>query len=501
MPGTEEERAEARRAKVRANVQAFRRRQKERKCEEEATQDTNDDRIHHPSSGKVVEEQANAPCTLGYPELLSPCLQPASISSHEAEPWLSLWTIPSEFGARLIGTTYQDVLTTALQNNSLPAQTSLDGILCESRKKLEICCSTGIIAAAVETGRPETGALMDALEAASLAIIGRDRRDEKRAIQAALVQTRALRRLREALARYIGGDQTIDPITLSLTALTCAMSELVANQSWDNFNRHLQGVGALIFHSGVEGLQRTPALEHYYGYRVMQVPLLFMTRQTAFLSRPEWIDLPGKEQLELAQLPLHTMLDIALRLLPEVVKQKHPKRWKLTCLKERLRRVWTVVKELDQWERKLRAQHQGALYTKRRAAWGDLYDDCLEFSVLSSGVAFTMYTAVRIHAVGLIAHISADILLREPSANVCPKSAMLEAFRWARRACRCLEFFHTVKAQFAGLIVTLWPLETAWDFFAHVQADGSMDVSRELTWCRSAAERLAQVGIPPFQWR
>jgi hypothetical protein len=65
------------------------------------------------------------------------------------------------------------------------------------------------------------------------------------------MQTRALQSLRYTLTRYQEGDMTISPTMLSLTALTCAISELIANKSWDNFNRHLLGVGALIFHGGV----------------------------------------------------------------------------------------------------------------------------------------------------------------------------------------------------------------------------------------------------------
>jgi hypothetical protein len=275
----------------------------------------------------------------------------------------------------------------------------------------------------------------------------------------------------------------------------------VANQSWDSFNRHLPGIGALILHGGVEGLNRISAREHFYGYRAIQAPFLFMNRQRSFLSSPEWIEFPWKKDLELAQHPLHTMLDIAFRALPEVAKQSMPRKWKLTCLEERLRRAWAVVDELNRWERDLRARNQGGLYSKTPATWGDLYEHYLEFSVFSSAVAFAMYTAVRIHVAALIAATSNDILACEPTADVSPKSAMLEAIRWSRLACQCLEFFHMGEVKFTCRLVTVWPLETAWELFARLQTDGDMDVSRELTWCRSTAARLASSGFPPFQWK
>ncbi|KAK5223584.1 hypothetical protein LTR72_004970 [Exophiala xenobiotica] len=496
IPGTEEERTEARRAKVRANVQAFRRRQREKKLTEAAAPRTN-----HPFSKQPVQAEATGEGVIGPATVLAlaSISRDPLVSSEDTEPWL--WAISSECGASLNGTTYRDALITALQDKYLPSQTNLSRIQYEPQRKFSICCSTWITSATLEMGRPETKVLMEALVAASLAIIGRDQKNEDMTLLAAYVHTRALQKLRYALTRFSEGDRSICPTMLSLTALVCAMSELIANQSWDNFNRHLSGVGALIFHGGLQGLSRESAQEHFYGYRAMQAPFLFMNRQRAFLSSPEWIDFPWKKDLELAQHPLHTMLDIAFKLLPEIVKQDMPKKWKLSCLQARLQRAWAVLDELHEWERKLRSQHSGVVYTKRPAIWNGLHDDCLEFPLLSTGVAFSMYTAVRLHVAVLIAAVSEDILVREPNAEVHPELAVAEALRWSMLACQCLEYFHTGRLKLAGRIVTLWPLETAWEFFVRAQAERSMNLSKEAAWCRSTAERLSKMGIPPLQWR
>ncbi|KAI1610438.1 hypothetical protein EDD36DRAFT_326137 [Exophiala viscosa] len=501
IPGTEEERAEARRAKVRANVQAFRRRQKEKKLAGQAESPrSNSSKGHspHKAVSEAEDDQQEADTSSTFLSL-EPIPREPFVTSEETEPWL--WAIPSEFGAKIVGTTYLDALINALQDKYLPSQTNLERIQYEPKKRFSICCSTWITSATLEMGRPETKVLMEALLAASLAIIGRDRNDEDMTLHAAYVQTRALQKLRLALSRYAEGDRTICATMLSLTALTCAMSELIANQSWDNFNRHLFGVGALIFSGGVEALNTQSAQEHFYGYRAMQAPFLFMHRQRAFLSSPEWIDFPWKKDLELAQHPLHSVLDIALKILPEIVKQDMPKKWKLSSLEERLQEAWATVEELDEWEFKLRSEHQGVIYQERSASWEGLADYCFEFELLSTAIAFSIYAAVRIHVAALIARISKDILSRDPSADVYPESAVLEALRWSRVACQCLEFFHTGDMKFTGRIVTLWPLETAWEFFAQTQIEHLMDVSTELAWCRSTAEKLTKMGIPPFQWR
>lgn len=412
-----------------------------------------------------------------------------------------LWAIESEMGLSISGTSYQDEFLTVLPGKHQTSQSTFEEKHCGPSKTLTICCSTWSTSATLIIGRCETDVLMEALAAASLAIIGRERRDEEMALQAAYVQSRALRRLRHSITRYEEGDESVDPILLSLTALTCAMSELIANQSWTNFNRHLLGVGALMFHSGPEALDKQSTREHFYGYRAMQTPFLFMDRQRAFLSDPEWIQVPWKKDLGAAQRPLHSMLDIALNILPEIVEQDMTKKWKPSILKQRLQKAWNAVAELDSWERCLRSQHRSGLYTKRRALWEGLEETAFDFASLCSAIAFTMYTAVRIHVAYLIASVSDDLLSREPQTDVRPQAAMLEAFRWSRIACQCLEFFHTGKPKVSGRIVTLWPLETAWELFSRLQADKYIEVSKEMAWCQRTAERLSSTGVPPFRWR
>lgn len=190
------------------------------------------------------------PTIAALPHGCPPAYEPSVFPPEDPEFWL--WAIPAEMGARLVGTTYQDAFIEALQHRFVPPQVILEQTKDGSQKRLSICCSTWITSANLEIGRPETEVLMESLLAASLAIVGRNRNDPDMTLHGAYMQTRALQRLRYSLTRYQEGDKTICPTMLSLTALTCAMSELIANKSWDNFNRHLLGVGALIFHGGVE---------------------------------------------------------------------------------------------------------------------------------------------------------------------------------------------------------------------------------------------------------
>ncbi|EXJ70217.1 uncharacterized protein A1O5_06285 [Cladophialophora psammophila CBS 110553] len=409
--------------------------------------------------------------------------------------------MPSEVVARLAGTTYHDAFVEVLKHRFVAPQRVCERTMDGAEQGLSMCYPTWITAATLEIGRSETEVLMEALLAASLAKVGRDQNEPEMTIHGAYMQTRALQRLRSLLTGYQEGDRSISPTMLSLTALTCAMSELITNKSWDNFNSHLSGVGALISHGGVEGLNQQLSQEHFYRYRAIQTPFLFMNRQKAFLCDPEWTDFPWKKDLELARHPLHSMLDIALKALPEIAKQEIPKSWTVSCLRERLEKACAIVAELNEWERQLRSQHRGALYTEVPATWEGIYKRRLEFPSISIAITFAMYTAARIHVATLVADVSDEIIWRVPTADIHSSSAVREALQWARLACQSLEYFRTDRSKAAGRIVTLWPLETAWELFVRVEAEGSVDVSQEIAWCRSAAEQQANLGIPPFKWR
>ncbi|KIW88691.1 uncharacterized protein Z519_10737 [Cladophialophora bantiana CBS 173.52] len=461
IPGTDAERAEVRRAKVRANVQAFRKRQKEKKLAEQAVQrQINEEGLVQPHEA-LLQKQPTVPLL---PHGCSQTCEASVFPPEDPEFWLQ--AMPSEMVARLARTTYHDAFVDVLRHRFVAPQRVRERTMDGPEQGLSMCYLTWVTAATLEIGRSETEVLMEALLAASLAKVGRDQNEPGMTIHGAYMQT-----------------------------------QLITNKSWDNFNSHLCGVGALISHGGVEGLNHQLSQEHFYRYRAIQTPFLFMNRQKAFLCDPEWTNFPWKKDLELARHPLHSMLDIALKALPEIAKQEMPKSWTVSCLRERLEKACTIVAELNEWERQLRFQHRGVLYTEVPATWEGVYKRRLDFPNISIAITFAMYAAARIHVATLVADVSDEIIWRVPTADIHSTSAVWEALRWARLACQSLEYFRTDQPKAAGRIVTLWPLETAWELFARVAAGGSVDVSQEIAWCRSAAEQHANLGIPPFKWR
>lgn len=506
LPGTESERAQARREQVRANVQAFRKRQREKRVVDHLEGFGEEDLVLQVHDCSTQDRDFFLRCTEDPSSRKSSATPnpeiprtPSIPHNENRESWL--WAIPLEMGINLGDSFHTSTLAAVLQHEYLVADSPSGIFASGTDSNITIQCATWTASVSLQGQRQETGVLIDAALAAALAIAGRDGEHQAMALHATYVQNRALRRLRRCLTQYEQGESSVDAVFLSLTALTCAMSELAANQSWANFNRHLLGVGALISHGGLAVLKSSAALENFYGYRAVQTPFLFMNRQSTFLSNPEWIDFPFRRNNNTACDPLQSLVDIALGILPDIVKQDIAMKCNLSLLVERLQRATEVVADLDTWEQRLRRQHQSALYVERPAIWGGLHDLAFEFVVPSSAIAFTMYTALRIHVASFMASVSEEIYSLKHEAGVDPSKAVQQALHWSRIACQCVEFFHISSSISGGRIASLWPLETAWELFSRLGTEKSMDMSKETAWCRSVAEGLSLVGIPPYQWR
>ena len=329
-PGTEAERAEARRAKVRKNVQAFRRRQKEKKLTEAASQAPRSDDGIDDRFGAVV-------CREGYLDISSTSTRSPSISA-KSSPGLGGTTLPAlsdydyadpdswiwRFPQDLVGNiAFQETFITAMRQSdhwwSQLADTGQHPPLSyEPFRALAGCGSTWFHIAMMETVDPGLEIMNDACLASALTIISRERQDNDMGVSAAYIQSRALRQLRRSLQRWSEEPARLCPISLSLAALTCAMSEIVVSHSWPNFASHLNGVGCLLSYHDPASLCTQSARELFYGYRSLEATFAFMHGRSLFLADPRWIDMPWKDEISMSLHPLHKMLDIAFRFLPEI---------------------------------------------------------------------------------------------------------------------------------------------------------------------------------------
>jgi hypothetical protein len=355
--GTDAERAEARRTKVRANVQAFRKRQKEKKLAVVAEGTTSDERggLCPPDNLLETTSSLTTGPSLSWPEQKSDYADPDS--------WIC--QLSRDLGN---DPAYQDGFLAALQHRCLPYSRVQERVIYEPCKRFSICCSTWIQAGTLEIGIPALQIMNDAVLSSALTIVGRSRTDTELITRGAFIQSRALRGLRITLQQLASEENSVCCTTLPMQALTCAISELLSNHDWDNFASHLSGVGALMEHAGPESLGTRETREHFYGYRSLQAALSLLHGHAPFLADPEWIAPSWKHEVETSRHPFHTMLDFAFKLVPEMERGVSPRVWMTSELTERLQRLHKIRSQLDEWEQDIALKHGGRLYSKRGAS-------------------------------------------------------------------------------------------------------------------------------------
>lgn len=492
-PGTDAERAEARRSKVRANVQAFRRRQKEKKVAAESLFTANQERAFLCLLDEV-SEPASSVATTASP---SPSWQDPESDHADPDSWI--WQLSHDLSSDV---SYQDAFLAALQHRCLPYQQFPERVVYEPCKRVSISSSAWLPAGALEIGISSNHIMSDAVLASALTVVGRSRGDVNMTMRGAFIQSRALRGLRITLERLASENETA-PAILPMQALTCAVAELHSTHSWDTFASHLAGVGALIEHGGPESLEARDVREHFYGYRSLQAAFAFTYGHAIFLADPEWINPSWKHTINIAYHPLHSMLDVAFQLLPELRHHTKQQGCGLSECYEKLQRLRVLGTDLDAWECNLKLTHGGRLYSKKDAVWTGLYDYAFDFVSLSVGVAFAMYAGVRIKLAWTVKHVIHAITTHNPEASIDVGEAVWEGLKWARHALQSLEFFHNGRVKAVGKIVTLFPLDAAWAFVSAVHAEGRIDLMEERQWCLSTAHRLAAAypDYAVFRWR
>lgn len=506
-PGTEAERAEARRAKVRANVQAFRRRQKEKKLAEAASKAVQDDE----GSGRV----GGVICRDGFLDASSTSAETASVSARSSpgltpsfqtfpeqdyvDPDSWIWQLTRDLAAN---GPYQDLFVSAMQQDGLWSGSGESDVSSyEPFRAFAGCGSTWFHVVMMETVDPGLGIINDACLAAALNIIGSERGDQDIAMSAAYIQSRALRSLRYSLQHW-GDGAPLCPVSLSMAALTCAMTELVTTRSWDSFAGHLNGVGSLLSYHDPASLRTQSARELFYGFRSLEAAFAFNYARSTFLSESRWIDLPWKDQIAISQHPLHTMLDVGFRLLPELSQQHSPRSSRVSDLRTRLQRLRRIAADLDAWEQEFRAQQPRGLHTRKEAEWPGLYDYAFDFASLPSATAYATYAGVRIKLASALYATQRDLARHDHSVTSAHRTdTLLQGLRWSRQAFQSLEYFHTGPLKDCGWLATLFPFDAAWEYVLRPELAVHVDLSAERDWSAATAQRFAELEVPVFTWR
>ena len=511
----EARRAEARRAKVRLNVQAFRKRQREKEESEKAenSQSSISSVISIPirpqpgchSSLTPTKKMAGttgseANIQKSTNTLLDEVIV-ASIESPDVQSLLLPWGLDAQ-------TTYQDGFLATLQRYFLPEPPVPTGPQYSSGVRIAMCCSVWLSSAFTLSDIQGAEVLRSALLASALNVIGHESQDTRLLVSGYQAQTRALKKLRRAFDMFLANSTHGDAMVLATTGLVCAMSELIANKSWENYAKHMEGVSALIERSGPLILEQPLlgeriAIDLFYSYRAMQAPFCFMLRRASFLARSEWTNLTWRDSGIYPNDHMQKLLDVAYQIPGEMEDYDQSNSKSQDNLRARISRLKTLVLQLDRWKSDMDSHCATSPYLTKTAAWPGIYSESLEFSDLNVAMPFTKSCGFRIHLCDLIRTIAEDLSTNDETAQLIVRAALAEGLEWAVLACRCMEYFHSEieKFKIIGKMIAFFPFDAAWDTFVKARDQYGMDMHRELSWCRQVADRCASMGLPVLRWQ
>lgn len=532
LPGTDAQRAAARRKKVRENVRAFRQRNRERTLSDQAGSSgttTDNSRRSSITAFETVSSSGNVTATEGDG---SRQLRVTSTRDGRMIRWSLGLPLRIDMGpsyASAFIATFHDCSMPAPENLEPPSlaiilpATMIDGqdsgmeanpaattisqqastsITAQPTYiRVEVCCwqwTTGVTFEAMSEG---SEMLREALLASALSLLSIQRKDSNMAIQAMHSQTRALRRLREGFDVYVKNNDNEKAALLSATAMAISMSELLVNKSWDGFSLHLQGVGALIEHGGPANLESEMARCLLKGYRAVQLPFSILNRKSNFLARSEWINHTWRNQGsgDDAEDGLHSLLDIAYRLPPLMESYDKTVGRNPSASRRQLKKLNKIASALKDWKSDLMEEYAAALYKTQPAFWGGLHTKAIKFQNDIAAKCFTLYAAVCIALFSLVRQFADDLKNVDETSRPVLFSSIEESFKWSRIACQCIEYFFASNKMAAGKWDCLLAFDCAWSTFVTLKERYQMDMGRELLWCKNTAHKITATGLPVFR--
>jgi hypothetical protein len=506
------ERLEARRAKVRVNVQAFRRREKQKAqfdFEAAATSPGTCTVDGQSREGRILVEQSRLPLKAADSHYIAS--QPttsdllATLSDESSNCRTDSGSCQLSLGISLEPVSQVDFITGALQRRCFPDGSMPIVLLCSPGVRLAQFCSTWISAGAT-SHTADARLLRSALLASTLSSVGLEIQDTRLVARGFHAQTKAFQNTRRALCALAASSGHSDTTMLAITILFCASTELSINRSWENFSKHMDGVGALVERSGPSRLSRPSARDLFFGYRTFQMPLCYIQRKRSFLAMPQWIGLAWRGGNLLFNDHMQTMLDIAYQIPGEMQDYDESCSKSPEDLRERILRLSQLALQLDEWKVDMEMSCLASPYRIITAKSPGFFTEAIEFTDLTVAMPFTSSCGVRVHLFDLIRQIAED-LSEYPEchdfAQLIVREAISECLKWSRTACQCMESFQVHKSKFkiAGRLNSLFPFDAAWDTFSKLSKTYGMDLRQEVRWCHNLAKRYDSGGLPILCWR
>jgi hypothetical protein len=508
LGGTEEECAEARRARVRFHVQAYRQRQKEKGCQK--TIQTAEEPLKI-----VLEDPGRKLCSQSKLDTIT---DSAVICNHqkmlERKTFDAL--MKEAFEPRMKfeldqGPAYRGPFFDALIARYLPdpsISTGVEGRLDMVRYgsgAMPITCSTWLLSACESSTTYGGDVLSESMLSMALGIVGAELNDIHLLRSAMHAYQRALVRVQNGLALILSGSGNSDASLefLPLSCMACTLTELLANRSIESASRHLDGICLLIEKCGIASLESPNMRAMFYEHRGVYVALCFLDRRSCFYSKKEWMHVALNDSHQHATSYYQTLLDVAY-LVPELMEEYDSTQLaSVDHLHQILRRLRQFHNLIDQWKRNFEVTVMVQLVTVKETHSNDLFPNEIHFAAMGVATSLLYYYAFKIHLYQMIIDIAEDLALLGRSISAIRLEATNQALEYARRICRSLPYCFEKKKGALGKLISMFPFDSAWQTFVRANEDPELDAdySREVEFCRSTALQYQKMGITLFRQR
>lgn len=325
-PGTAEEKAAARREKVRLNVQAYRKRKHAAEKDKQPAKDTSLKWVKNTKWQLEYEQHSRSDHSSDTDQSM-PDGFVADSKADEICTELVVQT-PQMYNTPEIGKQNSLQILAMFPERFLPDQLSLPSMF--DVTTIRTPCALWVMTAVRQALRKESGALNDVVHSIVLSMMGMEQGRPEFAVEAQRLYTRSLNKTRRSLGPILSNNfraNKNDILDVFLSCHAAAIYELMVNGSTVDMRRHVHGIGLLIEHE-----RKMPDFPTVAGnslteeYRMFEIQycLLDRTPTTNFrLKRatPDSTKMSHSEAIVNAEVGLiPTLLDLADQIPPIMVE-------------------------------------------------------------------------------------------------------------------------------------------------------------------------------------
>jgi hypothetical protein len=500
LAGTVEERAEARRARVRMHVQAFRQRQKDRNSPHHLAVSGGQFAIVVEDPGLKLEHEADAAAssvTKVYTTSSVCSVKPGDPSTQTATHQISL---PKVFDQ---GHAYKVAFYSALLESYKPAgNMSLNnkGLVVEGRYEQEpipSTCETWIFSACYSPSMYGADALGDAMLSMALGVVGAHQSEMQLIVTGRRMYQKALSKVSRSLTALQSSRQSAELTIgiLAATCLACAWVELMANRSSKNFEKHLDGIASLFESCGFASLRHPFTRAVFLDHRGTYVAFCFLNRKSCFYSRPEWIEYQMRMAVRRGVNCYDTLLNIAYPVTVLIENYDLGLYASIQGLRELTQSVLEADRSMTEWKTETEESFLVPVMLTSPSEGAPPFLEQVSYPSLSAALALLYYSAFKIHLYLMLLDITDDLQYYDEHVTDSFTKSAQRALECATTICASLNFCLSPDSGVFGKSIALFPFDAAWQVFLRLNKRPEYDMSNEVVFCEKTANRFTQMGF------